>query len=270
MADVCVCMNVVHELSILDLAASIEDFRQHLAKEGALFLVDTSFLPEGEPRFVPIFSWDVQVLFRKCEDLSYTSRSGIPILFSIIPQTSLPTYHGLPKFLEQWFVVKRDLLATQAADLYRDDKSKFRSTLGLGKDKIFDYLYINTVVANASVRVVECKSMVTCSEREFNECGYDLLGCIVDMLQPSNELSVFSIYNALGKRHPYAVIHSVLSELARPKVPSILMGPVGPDEKLIPTEVFDDLWSRGLGVIRSQGLKQALWEVYEGFDEERE
>lgn len=269
-ADVCVCMNVVHELPILDLAATIEDFRQHLRKEGLLFMVDTSFLPEGEPLFAPIFSWDLQPLFGKYEDLSYTSRSGIPVLFCLIPQPSLPTYHRLPLFLERWFAGKRDLLATLAAGLHRDDSMGFRSALGLGKDRVFDYTYINTVVANTTVRVVELRLTIPYSETEYNECGHDLLEYIVEVLGSGSGLSIPSIYSILGKRHRYAVIHAVLDELARPTVPSILIGPYGSGQTLMPSEVFDELWDRGLGDIRKQGLKSVLREVYERFSEKRE
>lgn len=61
--DVVVLMNVLHELPIVDFASIIEDVRHVLRPGGRLLLVDTVFLSEGEPRFVPFYPWEMEFLF---------------------------------------------------------------------------------------------------------------------------------------------------------------------------------------------------------------
>jgi 2-polyprenyl-3-methyl-5-hydroxy-6-metoxy-1,4-benzoquinol methylase len=262
-ADVCVCMNVLHELPILDLAAAIEDFRQHLKPEGLLFLVDTEFLPEGEPRFVPMFRWDMETIFHSSEDLSYTSRSGIPILFTIIRQKAVPTYHGLPKLLREWFVAKRDAFATAAAEVRNATMKNFRAGLGLGNDVIFDYLYINTIVANACIRVSEMQLDLQCSREEFNSCGWELLEYVAQgFLDYAHHRypTLNDVYKTLGKRYSYFVIHAVLNGMT-PRV--LFLEPKSGE--LAPTELFDDLWSLKLEHKAEGNLMEALNQVYQDF-----
>jgi SAM-dependent methyltransferase len=83
--DSVVLMNVLHELPIIDFASIIENVRHMLRPSGRLLLVDTVFLPEGEPRFVPFYPWEIEFLFPDGKARSYVSRSGIPIIFHIVP-----------------------------------------------------------------------------------------------------------------------------------------------------------------------------------------
>lgn len=153
--DFIIIMNVLHELSIIDMAYAIEDARQHLNDHGFLIIMDTTLLIEGEPRFVPIFPWEIETIFEKYENHSYTSKSGVPIAFYVVCKDDIPYFDNLPHKIEKLLTKKRDLLTRVSTNLKSESSADEKKALGLGTNDSFDYGYINTIIANANARLVE-------------------------------------------------------------------------------------------------------------------
>lgn len=122
--DVIVVMNVLHEVAIVEISNIIENARRSIAEEGLVIVVDTLFVPEGEPRFVPYYKDELKILFNQYEDKSYCTKSGIPILFYVIEGIRLPCFHNLPTYLRDILEKKRDDLSQLSVEISHPENNE--------------------------------------------------------------------------------------------------------------------------------------------------
>jgi SAM-dependent methyltransferase len=261
--DAVVLMNVVHELPIVDLASIIENLRHVLRPNGHLLLVDTVYLPEGEPRFVPFYPWEIEVLFPDGMDRSYVSRSGVPIIFYTVPQSGLPCFHFLPEHLDNLVSQKRDIWSHLAIHLAQRDFTKERKLLGLGSSKEFDYAYLNTIIANANYRLMEHKSATIIETHHVDRCAVDLIKHVDLVYTHTRSVpSVADIYKALGARHENIVLKTTLSVLENIGSLGAICPIMKTDKPIRPMEIWDMLVDHvGEEWILDKGLRAALAEA---------
>lgn len=213
--DVFIFMNVLHEAPIIGIANAMEDARQYLSDTGVLFVIDTVFIPEGEPRFVPFYPWEIKSIFPESEDLSYRTRSDIPILFFAIAKKDIPCYHSFPDILKQLIVDKREKWSQLSVHLQKEENIELREELGLGKDHIFDYGYLNALVANANFRVIEYDSMITEATGDIDSCAIKFFDLVKLYIESGKEPTSNQIYETLGKEYEYIKIKIILDTLSR-------------------------------------------------------
>lgn len=211
--DFVVFMNVLHELSILDMANAIEDARQHLKDSGFLIVVDTIFVLEGEPQFVPVFPWEIEAIFKKYENHNYTSKSDVPIAFYLISKDEIPHFDDdLPDKIEKLFKNKRDLLSRVSINLKSESNADIIKALGLGFNDSFDYGYINTVIANANARLVEFDTLTVAEEIDI--CAFNFFTWVMQFHSERGFFpSLDEIYINLGREFSYLAISSLLKAL---------------------------------------------------------
>jgi len=210
--DFVIMMNVLHELSIIDMANAIEDARQHLSDSGFLIIVDTTFVIEGEPRFVPIFPWEIEAIFEKFENHSYTSKSGVPIAFYVICKDGIPIFDDLPHKIEKLVTKKRDLLSRVSTNLKSESSADLIQALGLGINDSFDYGYINTIIANANARLVEFDAVILTDD--INLCAINFFSWAMQLHSERGFFpSLDDIYVNLSKEFSYLAISDLLKAL---------------------------------------------------------
>jgi SAM-dependent methyltransferase len=268
-ADVAYLVNVVHELPLRTLADAFEDIRRHLGPTGHLLVMDTGFLPEGEPRFVPLVESDVPVLLNAANDLSYRSRKGIPIVFASARRNQIPDYQGTTDKLRRWMEDKRNVLAFLGASGGAAESNGFLSSYGLSRTAVFNFLYLNTIVANATYRLVELDLTHSVSEQEFSTAGREIINFLADALV-KRKVSIADVYDELGGELRYVAIEAALAEFARPQIPSILMaGPFIRHRELEASEAFDLLMDNSgkYGLFGDRPLVEILIELYEDWHE---
>lgn len=235
-----ILMNVIHETSIRGLAEAIETIRLHLDDNGRLILIDTLVLPEGEPHFLPFYDWELTVLFGEHEDLSYQSQSGIPILFWSIPKKSIPCYHFLPSTLYDIVEGKRDTYAS-IGNFLKSDKSKmFARRMGLGRNQLHDFLYINTMCSTATYRLLQySRTMNRLEVDNFEPCAVEVLQFLHERFINAKRPRIIDIYDAFGTKYMYTAIQWVLDALMRCD-PYGAMRPVRTcDEELLAFELLE-------------------------------
>ena len=261
--DSVVLMNVLHELPIAEFASVIENVYHVLHPGGRLLLVDTVFLPEGEPRFVPFYPWEIDFLFPGGKDRSYVSRSGIPIIFYIVPQSALPCFHFLPELLDLLIRKKRDTWSYLAVHLAHGDFSEQRKSLGLGFTKEFDYAYLNTIVANANYRLMEHMDATIVESHRVDACTVDLLRHVeAEHTRTGSTPSTADIYKALGHIHGNVVVKTTLSVLQNTQSLGAIWPITKADEPIRPMEAWDMLLEHvGEERILKEGLRAALAEA---------
>lgn len=261
--DAVVLMNVLHELPIVDFASIIESIRHILRPSGRLLLMDTVYLPEGEPRFVPFYPWEIEFLFPGGKDRSYVSRSGVPIIFYVVPQSGLPCFHFLPELLDLLISRKRDKWSHLAVHLAQGDFSEQRKSLGVGSAKEFDYAYLNTIVANANYRLLEHRSATIVEPRRVDSCAVDLIRHVdTNHARTGSAPSVGDIYKALGPQHGNVIVKTTLSVLENKQD----LGAIWPikriDEPIQPMEAWDMLVEHvGEERVLKEGLRATLSEA---------
>ena len=108
--DIAVIMNVVHEVSISDFTNIVETVRRLLKPTGRLLIVDMAILPEGEYRALPYYPWELKSVFFECDDCSYNSKSGVPVVALDIPASAIPIYQQFERLLVNLIIEKRDFL----------------------------------------------------------------------------------------------------------------------------------------------------------------
>ncbi|MCX5886069.1 MAG: class I SAM-dependent methyltransferase [Proteobacteria bacterium] len=211
--DSIVFMNVLHELSIFDIATAIEDARQLLKKNGNLFFIDTVLLREGEPRFVPFYGWEIEELFTDYKNKSYVTKSGIPIMFFVIPQKGIPCFHNTPEKLYYFFNYKLNSWSLLSNSINESDSILARKKLGLGKSSVFDYGYINTIIANANYRLIEYKKYEI-DPAQITKSLVRFISIIEKNYWDNNHIPSFEeIYIILKMEFNYSVIYSMLKYL---------------------------------------------------------
>lgn len=261
--DAVVLMNALHELPIIDFASITESTRHVLRPGGRLLLVDTVFLPEGEPRFVPFYPWEIEFLFPGEKDRSYVSRSGVPIIFYIVPQSALPCFHFLPELLDHLVKRKRDRWSYLAVHLAHGDFSEQRKLLGLGSTKEFDYAYLNTIVANANYRLIEHMNSMIVETHRIDSCAVDLLRYVeAEHTRTTSAPSVADIYKALAPHHGNVVLKTTLSVLENKQYLGAIWPIARTDEPIQPMEAWDMLLEHvGEERVLKEGLRATLAEA---------
>jgi len=257
-ADIVVLMNVVHELSIIDMASAFEDTRQILSDNGSLIIVDTVLIRKGEPDFVPLFPWEVKKIFTGCTDQSYISKSGVPIAFHTMQKDDIPHFHDLPSTLYRLAVSKRSLLLKVKNDLRNGKDIKLLKQLGIGVNKIFDYGYINEIIANVNMRIEEYDSYRITDN--VDQLGFDILSWYLDAFRTASRLpSPAQIYSKLSLKYNYVAIMYVLHILT--SIPSIFFEH-GYNESMAATELYDIIVDDiGIDRIIEDGFKAVISEA---------
>lgn len=260
--DVGVMMNVLHELPIEDIARSLQDMRRLLSPQGTLILIDTVLLPEGEPRFVPFYPWEIQEMTANAEDRSYISKSGIPISFYRIPSVELPSYYGLADRIAQMMHLKRDHWSQLAVNLSKEENVSGRQALGLGKSKEFDYAYLNAIVANASFRISEFANRRKSSPENFDECACQIVRSVQDSFNRRGRCpSAEELFDQTGLSHDYGVIERTLALLQGPSPGKGVIFPIyDPHKPLVPSEAWDIL-EDAVDEIPKRGIERCVWEA---------
>jgi SAM-dependent methyltransferase len=260
--DIGIIMNVFHELSIMETAYAFQDMRRLLNENGTLLIVDTVFLHEGEPRFVPWYPWEIQAFTSVAEDKSYRSKSGIPIAFYRIPRDGLPSFFNLPKMIEHVMRAKRDYWAQLAVDLSIQDGLKARKALGLGRSKEFDYGYLNTIIANASFRISEFSRNQTPAADELNSCAHDLVRAVQETFHRSRRCpSADDLFVAFGTQYEYSTIEQVLISLQGHGFLSrgVIFPISDPLAPLTPSDAWEVLEDRiGIEKIKTLGIERCV------------
>jgi len=257
-ADVVVLMNVMHELPIVDLASAIEDSRQWLNKDGWLIVVDTVFVRKGEPKFVPFFPWEIEKLFNKYVNNSYRTKSDIPIAFFVIHQNDIPYFHDILPIVHNITIKKLSILLELKDNIRTEKNSELLQELGVGINKIFDYGYVNDIIANVNSRIEEY-DLYRITDN-VDQAGFDILSWSLKSYEISGYFpSPLQIYDKFADSYTHMAIKYVLDSLT--SIPRIFFKHKQ-DEPLVASEVFDILCDEiGFGKISNQGLQRALLEA---------
>ena len=255
--DVAVVLNVFHELPIVAMATVVEDLRRSLREDGRVLLMDTVLLPEGEPRFVPMYPWEVELVFGPGTDRTYTSRSGIPILFVEVSARSLGGFHSALPLVSRLVPEKRDVWTQISIDLNSNDRLHARRSLGLGTSQTFDYAYLNTIIANANFRASELGSHLDVGAKVFDACACAFVRVHAEHWDDGHgPMRLVDAYDRLASEFAYATIFTVLDRFER----SLLFFRMQ-NGTIQPTDKWDKLEEVGLNVVETRGLEYALMEV---------
>lgn len=217
--DVAVLMNVIHEISILDIVEIIETIRRLLSPDGKIFLVDIAVLPKGEYRALPFYPWELTSLFRNSNDFSYISKGGIPIVALEIPHSTIPVYTEMAYNLCELIVEKRDLYASLACMLpSRSSNRKINNwlkkmSLEFGDGYILSYLMLLSGFAN--FRFIEYSSIPDPSYTEICDAAEAILRWYFKYRERYNiEPKYFLVFDELGDKFSYFVLSSTLKQLS--------------------------------------------------------
>lgn len=233
--------NVVHELPLISIAEAIEDLRRHLTEDGSLLLIDMGYIPDGEPRFVPITARDIPILLPMAKDESFKTTKGIPVVVATCAKPDLPCFYDRVTALWNWMALKRDALAVIAVEHDAAYDYDHLHAMGLtGRDKTFNFLYLNMVVANATYRLAE-SAHFQLRNQDVDRAGRDILRIICDCANNTEVTlpTVMELFDQFGAKYPYIVIDAVL-KLIGPLSPSALvMYPGLLKGELVPTLAMD-------------------------------
>ncbi len=93
--NIVILQNVLHEVGIFETAQVLQDCRVLLDDSGVLLLLETPLLPKCEPNFVPIYDWEIPMIFSGHKQLSTKTPKGLPILFHMIAKAEIPNYREI-------------------------------------------------------------------------------------------------------------------------------------------------------------------------------
>lgn len=206
--DVVVLMNVIHEIALFDLANIFEDIRRLLKSGGKLYLVDMSILPEGEPLALPFFSWEFSDLFRAYEDKSYTSKTGIPVIFLEIKKEDIYYYPDSLASLMDLVQLKRNTFSDIAVRLNDPRELKIYGDLltkvPFSGDSVYDLGKFMLMSGHANFRWMEEHNRVRSNNRAVAEAAISILKLFFDTFHQSRRIiSPIDIFDSLGAEHSY-------------------------------------------------------------------
>lgn len=269
--DVIVLMNVIHEISIQSIATIFEDIRRLLKTNGFFILMDMSVLPEGEPLALPFYSWEFNFLFDKFEDLSYTSKSGLPIVFLKIPKSSIPTFGKSIELLKGMFEAKRNSYSELACQLHnpqkRDEYEWLIKKLSLSGNNLYDLSLLMMLSGHANFRLIEELTRKAATTDEVIEAAIKILEYFFDTFHATREIiTINDIFQKLGSYYSYDQLRFAIKQMS-----STFGGfffPIRADnEPLQPTEsvdafadyyTYDDIREMGLYMIQ-QECHNKMW-----------
>lgn len=272
--DVAVIMNVVHEVSISDFTEIIETVRRLLKPTGSLLLVDMAILPEGEYRALPYYPWELESIFFECDDCSYTSKGGVPVVALEVPAPAIPIHQQFERRLLQLIVEKRDFYSQLACSLSsREANPSIRDWLrrfSLDRGDAHDLGYLMLMSGFANFKLIEHKGVSRPSYDEISDAAEAILRWFFQYWDEKNELpQYFSVLNALGGDHSYATLTSAVSYMSG-QIGTFFMPMTSENlglAKLTPSEsidVFEDRYDYdairklGLGVLQEE-CHRVMW-----------
>ncbi len=265
--DVIVLMNVIHEVSIHSFATILEDCRRILKPTGFLYLIDMSLLPEGEPISLPYYSWELGLVFKDSQDISYMSKTGIPIAFMKIPQTGIPCYSMLVKIITEIVEIKRDSYSEVACQLhYPEKKAKYEwliEKLLLSGDNSYNLGLLMLLSGYANYRLMEEYRREPPNNQEITETAITILQYFFDKYRNSREIiSLKNIYQKIGTSATYDSIRYAMMQMT---VFGGFFFPISDDELPLTVsetlDAFEDYYT--LDEIRRLGITMMQYECYE-------
>lgn len=257
--DILLAQNVIHEMTIYELATLLQDCHVLLKEDGQLIIIDTPLLPKGEPDFIPIFEWELNILFKHIKTHSRKSPKGLPILFLSIHKNGIPYYANVLKDYGILLMLKRSTFAILASDLCKKKNNKIIELTYLGLDRYFDYVYLNIVIGNITRRLEERKMSIP-EENVIDQSSINELAIkIIDMLENSH-CTICEVYSTRGVDYPYELVFYVMQLFIENYMFIFMDDTFNGSKELITSELYDVLLDHvgGRELIRRMGLEKAL------------
>ncbi|RZM19532.1 MAG: class I SAM-dependent methyltransferase [Pedobacter sp.] len=262
--DAAVLMNVIHEISLHDMAVIFEDIRRLLKPGGLFLLVDMSVLPEGEPLALPFFSWELADLFQAYTDCSYTSKTGIPVIFTKIKKEDI---YYFPKILEKLTTLvqlKRNTFSDIACRLNEPGLKKrygdLLHKLSLSGDKVYDLGKLMLMSGHANYRWMEQANRGYPPRDDIENAAIAILELFFDSWQNRKDIiSANNIFESLGAAHNYESLAAALKVMTQ--FGGFFFPVHEPHKPLNASESleafqdnydFNDIKSKGLGWLQSE------------------
>jgi len=218
--DLAVIMNVIHEVSIPEFCDIIETVRRLLKPTGQLLLVDMALLPEGEYRALPYYPWELETIFFQCNNCSYISKSGIPVVALDLPVSAIPIYQQFEHMLVQLIKEKRDFFSQLACSLSSRKSNPHieywlsRFSLNHGDAHNLGYLMLMSGFAN--FKLIEHYTKPKLSYNEISDAAEAILRWFFNYWAEKNELpEYFSVMDALGGNYSYAALTTAMKLMSR-------------------------------------------------------
>lgn len=270
--DFVVLMNVIHEISIFEFSTIIEDSRRLLKEDGQLLIVDMCLLPEGEPKAIPFFPWEIVFLFSGCHDYSCKSKSGIPLLLSVVPKASIQIFQQIKNRVYSLTEEKRDVFSTCARKLSGKNIENYYKNLieklSTNGDPLYNLGYLSLLSSYCNNRLQEeTNRRMIWIEKSYNEITASSIAILKYFFEKwDNEQcfpNCFEIFDKLGGSYSYESLEESL-ELMTNKVgtffsflssDNIGFSELKPMETLDAFQDFysyDDIGSKGLGRLQEE------------------
>ncbi|HEY4325131.1 MAG TPA: class I SAM-dependent methyltransferase [Mucilaginibacter sp.] len=262
--DLAVLMNVIHEISLYDMAVIFEDIRRLLKPGGIFLLVDMSVLPEGEPLALPFFSWELTDLFRVYTDRSYSSKTGIPVIFTKIKREDIYYFPKMLAKLTSLVQLKRNTFSDIACRLNEPGLQKrygdLLSKLSLSGDKIYDLGKLMLMSGHANYRWMEQANRGFPPQGSIEDAAVAILQLFFDSwINRKDIVSANDIFEELGGEHPYESLASALKFMTQfggfffpvhePQLPLVASESL---EAFQDHYDFKDIKGKGLGWLQSE------------------
>ena len=223
--DVAVLTNVIHEVSVLELAVIFEDIRRALKDDGVLILVDMSTLPEGEPGAVPFYKWDLSMLFEAFDDDCFETPSGIPIVAARVAASALYPFGQSRDRIAHTFRQKRELWAYAARYLERewpgDGQDRVESPLHPPMDAASALGHVSLLAGHAHVRVLE--EMSTRERLGAGDAALEdaISAAAVDVIRhfqanwdrKGQPVTYGEVCTVMGRKHEYQILARALEAM---------------------------------------------------------
>lgn len=257
--DVIILMNVIHEISIHSVATIFEDVRRLLKPDGIFILIDMSILPEGEPLSLPFYSWEFEIFFKEYQDLSYNSKSGLPIICFKISKYAIPCYSKSIELLIEIVQGKRNAYSEVACQLHDPNKkAKYNwliEKLSLTGNNLYDLGLLMLLSGHANYRWMEEMRRKSPKNEEVIETAITILQHFHYTFYKTGKIvSLKDIFQEIGSSNSYDRIRYAIMQMSNTM--GCFFFPIREDDKpLQPTEsmdAFDDHFS--YDDIRKMGL----------------
>ena len=262
--DSIVLMNVIHEISLFNIATIFEDIRRLLKPGGLFLLVDMSVLPEGEPLALPFFAWEFSDLFGPHDDQSYSSKTGIPVIFLRMKSESIKVFPFTLTTLIDLVQVKRNTFTDIACRLNDPDLPRqydyLLSKLSLSGDKVYDLGKLMVMTGHANYRWLEQVNRGYPGHLDIIEASISILTLFYFTYNEKGRLiSLNEIFEQLGTNHAYetlAITFQFMSQFG-----GFFFPPATGEVPLVPGEILDvferlftyeDIRKKGIGIIQQQ------------------
>ena len=275
--DVIVVMNVIHEISINEFTELVETARRLLKVSGKLLLIDMAILPVGEYKSLPFYPWEIECLFFNSNNLSYKSKSGIPVVALEIDTISIPIYQQFKYRLIQLVTEKRDFYSMLACSLHsRIDNPKICNWLfkfSLNHGDVHDLTYLMLISGFANFRLIEEKKSSSSSFKEIATAAEAILKWFFKFWENNKYLpNYFTLMNKLGREYTYKVLTTTISYMSD-QIGTFFLSLTNENlglSELTPSESLDvfedqysykDIWKLGLGKLQAE-CHRKMWPEY--------